>query len=85
MNDPAFVRRFVEALRPGTYLRIALEGELGAGDAIEVVTKPDHDLTVRDVLRIFTRDRQESGRLLDVPQISEAWKRWARGALRADR
>jgi MOSC domain-containing protein YiiM len=85
MNDPAFVRRFVEALRPGAYLRIAQEGELGAGDGIEVVTKPDHDLTVRDVLRIFTRDRQECGRLLDVPQISEAWKRWARGALRADR
>jgi MOSC domain-containing protein YiiM len=85
MNDPTFVRRFVEALRPGAYLRIAREGEIGAGDGIEVVAKPDHDLTVRDVLRIFARDRKESRRLLDVPQISQAWKRWAREALRADR
>jgi MOSC domain-containing protein YiiM len=78
MNDPAFVRRFTEALRPGAYMRIVREGEVGAGDAIEVVSRPGHGLSVRDVFRIYTRDRGESGRLLEVPQMSDAWKRWAR-------
>jgi len=78
MNDPGFVRRFTEALRPGAYMRIVVEGDVGAGDAIEAVQRPDHDLSVRDVFRIYTRDRDECGRLLAVPQISEAWKRWAR-------
>ena len=78
MNDPAFVRRFTEALRPGAYLRIVSEGDVGAGDVIDLVSKPDHDLTVRDVFRIYTRDRDESGRIVDVPQMSAAWKRWAR-------
>ncbi len=77
MNDNQFPRRFTEALRPGTYLRIIAEGELGAGDVIRAVGKPDTDLTVRDVFRIYTRDRQEAGRLLASPHISEAWKRWA--------
>ena len=82
MNDPTFIRRFTQALRPGAYLRIVAEGDVGAGDAIRVLERPDHDLTVRDVFRIYTRDRDECGRLIDVPQISEAWKRWARETLR---
>jgi MOSC domain-containing protein YiiM len=77
MNDKMFPRRFTEALRPGAYLRIVVEGELGAGDEIRVVERPDHDLTVRDVFRIYIHDYAEAARLLAVPQMSEAWRRWA--------
>jgi len=77
MNDAKFPRRFTEALRPGAYLRIAVEGELGRGDDIRVVEKPDHGLTIRDVFRIYTRDHRDAQRLLAVPRISDAWKTWA--------
>src|SRR5262245_4837695 len=49
MNDKTFPRRFTAALRPGAYLRIVVEGDVGAGDAIHVAEKPDHDVTIRDV------------------------------------
>ena len=42
MNDAKFPRRFTEALRAGTYLRIVVEGELGRGDEIRVAEKPEH-------------------------------------------
>jgi MOSC domain-containing protein YiiM len=77
MNDPKFPRRFTEALRPGTYLRIVVEGDVGAGDEISVAERPDHGLTIRDVFRIYTRDRDEVERLLAVPEMSESWRRWA--------
>jgi MOSC domain-containing protein YiiM len=77
MNDPQFPRRFTAALRPGTYLRIIVEGKLGAGDTIRVVERPDHDLTVRDVFRIYTRDHEEVRRLLAAPRMSDSWRRWA--------
>ena len=77
MNDKLFPRRFTEALRPGAYLRIVAEGDVGAGDEIQVVERPDHDLTIRDVFRIYTRDRHEVDRLLAVPRMSESWRRWA--------
>jgi MOSC domain-containing protein YiiM len=77
MNENTFPRRFTEALRPGPYLRIVVEGEVGAGDKIRVVERPAHDLTIRDVFRIYTRDRAEAGRLLAVPRMSESWRRWA--------
>jgi len=81
MNDPKFIARFTVALRPGAYMRIVKEGDVGAGDAIEIASRPDHGLSVRDVFRIYTRDRGEVGRLLDVPQLSEPWKRWAKEML----
>ena len=77
MNDKMFPRRFTQALRPGTYLRIIEEGDVGAGDEIEVVEKPDHDVTIQDVFRIYARDRGEIERLLAVPGLSENWRGWA--------
>lgn len=77
MNDQMFVRRFTEALRPGAYLRIIKEGDLSAGDEIRVIDRPGHDLTIRDVFRIYTRDRDEVERLLAIPQMSDSWKGWA--------
>jgi MOSC domain-containing protein YiiM len=77
MNDKMFPRRFTEALRPGALLRIVVEGDVGAGDEIRVVERPDHDLAIQDVFRIYTRDRHEVGRLLAVPRMSESWRRWA--------
>ena len=77
MEDKRFVRRFTEAGRPGTYLRISVEGELGAGDEVRVVERPDHDLTIGDVFRIYARARDEAARILSVPQMSSSWKGWA--------
>ena len=65
-----------------SYRRIVSEGDLAAGDQIRVVERPATDLTVRDVFRIYTRDRQEAGRLIANPGMSEAWKRWAADFLR---
>ncbi len=81
MQDKAFARRFGEALRPGSYLRIIVEGDIGAEDRIRIVERPDHDVTIRDVFRIYLRDRNEVERLLAVPQLSERWRRWAEGLL----
>ncbi len=78
MGDPTFPKRFIEALRPGAYLRILMEGDVGAGDEIEIVDKPDHGLTIRDVLRIYAFDHEEVERLVTNPQLSESWRAWAR-------
>ncbi|HEY7266851.1 MAG TPA: MOSC domain-containing protein [Solirubrobacterales bacterium] len=46
MGTQRFVKRFARARRTGTYLRIVEEGELGAGDRIQVVSRPDHGVTI---------------------------------------
>ena len=77
MNDKHFLRSFTEVGRPGTYLRILREGDVGAGDELRLVDRPDHGLTIGDVFRIYTRDRDDAGRLLSVSQMSSSWRRWA--------
>ena len=77
MNDKLFPRRFMEALRPGAYLRIVVEGDVGTGDEVRLIERPDHGLAIRDLLRIYAFDRQEAGRLLAAPRISEDWRWWA--------
>ncbi|MFQ5789891.1 MAG: MOSC domain-containing protein [Acidobacteriota bacterium] len=81
MGDPQFPRRFTQAGRPGTYLRIVVEGDLGTGDDIQILVRPEHSLTIGDVFRIFTRHQQEAEALLSVPQMSESWHGWARNQL----
>lgn len=63
VGEPRFVRRFTEAGRPGAYLAIVTEGELQAGDAVEIVHRPDHDVTVGLVFEALLRDRSRLGEL----------------------
>jgi MOSC domain-containing protein YiiM len=77
MNDKMFPRHFTEALRPGTYFRLLVEGTVSEGDEIRIIERPAQGLTIRDIFRIYTRDRAEVPRLLSVPRMSESWKRWA--------
>ena len=76
-NDKTFPKIFTKALRPGAYLRIIQEGEIGNGDEIKVIEKPKHDLTIKDVFRIYTKDRDEAERILEAERMSDAWKTWA--------
>ncbi|WP_431279058.1 MOSC domain-containing protein [Leifsonia poae] len=46
MHEPQWVKRFTVAGRPGAYLRIVHSGTIGAGDAIEVLSRPGHGVSV---------------------------------------
>lgn len=55
MDRPGFIDEFIDGGRPGAYLRIVEEGELGAGDAVKVVTRPDGAPSMADVMRAKTK------------------------------
>jgi MOSC domain-containing protein YiiM len=80
-DDPRMLKRFSAALRPGAYLRIAEEGELAAGDTVEIAERPDHDLTIAGFARAYLQDRDALPRLLEVPAVSELWRDWVAGRL----
>jgi MOSC domain-containing protein YiiM len=77
MGDQRFVRRFRAAGRPGAYLRVVAEGELGAGDPVELLHRPDHGLTVAEVARAYHGDRAMVPRLLEAPELADGWREWA--------
>jgi MOSC domain-containing protein YiiM len=76
-GDPSFVRRFALAGRPGAYLRIVSEGVAEAGDAVEVVRVPDHDVTMRLMMHAALVDKTRLPELLAAPGLIDDWREWA--------
>ncbi|MFF9039872.1 MOSC domain-containing protein [Streptomyces sp. NPDC014892] len=46
LGERGWGRRFTRQGAPGAYLRVIRPGEISAGDPIEIVHRPDHDVTV---------------------------------------
>jgi MOSC domain-containing protein YiiM len=76
MDDPYFLKRFAAARRTGTYLRIVSEGSIGAGDEIEVVERPSHDVTIGQFAEAYLGDRSQLSRLLAADRLSDHWRSW---------
>jgi MOSC domain-containing protein YiiM len=75
MGDNKFGRRFLAAGRPGAYLRIVEEGELGAGDAVEIVRRPGHDVTMRLMMHAALVDKSRLPELRAAELIPE-WREY---------
>jgi MOSC domain-containing protein YiiM len=78
MNDPSFVRRFARASRPGAYFRILEEGDLAAGDPVEVdlAALPDHGVTLRLVFDAILIDHSLIPQVLEAPQLIPSLREW---------
>jgi MOSC domain-containing protein YiiM len=71
------VRRFLDAGMPGAYLRVVTPGTIAAGDAIRVTHRAAQAVTVADVSRIKTVDRERASDLLDLPDLAHRIRDWA--------
>ncbi|SBT45985.1 MOSC domain-containing protein [Micromonospora auratinigra] len=68
---PDLIKRFTARAAPGAYLRVLREGELGAGDPVQVVDRPAHGVSVGYVFRATTLEPELLPALLDVPELPE--------------
>jgi len=53
---PRLMKRFTRRGASGAYLRVVEEGDISAGDAIDVVERPEHGVTIGLAFRAFTTD-----------------------------
>lgn len=77
-GDPQMVRRFAHAGRPGAYLRIIQEGELGAGDEVEILGRPDHGITIATVARAVISDEGALAIAATAPALPPDLAAWMR-------
>lgn len=78
---PSLVKEFTAAARPGVYLRILEEGDVGAGDGIEIVAIPDHDVRIAEAFRARLGERSLVSRINAATALPPAWHEWATKAL----
>lgn len=82
MNNPQMPALLVSHRRPGFYLRVIEEGEIGAGDAIKKIAEGPERVSVAEVdalLYLPGHPRDQLQRALRVPALSAGW----RGSLQA--
>ncbi|WP_329499335.1 MOSC domain-containing protein [Kitasatospora herbaricolor] len=54
LERAGWIKEFTRAALPGAYLRVIEPGEIRAGDRIEIVHRPDHQVTVAVSFRALT-------------------------------
>jgi MOSC domain-containing protein YiiM len=72
------VKRFLHSGRSGFYFAVVREGEVTAGDRVEVAARDARGVTVSDLIALETAeapDQRLLRRALEVPALPESWKR----------
>ncbi|MFI5317913.1 MAG: 3-alpha domain-containing protein, partial [Myxococcota bacterium] len=81
---PDIVKRFQRSGRTGFYFAVIREGEVGAGDPIELVEAAGDRIPVADAFRAATdraADRDLLRRLSELPALAEGWREEFRARL----
>jgi MOSC domain-containing protein YiiM len=79
LGDPRFPRRFQHVGRMGAYLRVVQEGDVEAGDAVAVISRPDHGVTLHTMLEALD-DEGAARSLLGAGYLPAFWRRIADSA-----
>ncbi len=87
MGVPTLPALLVAHHRPGFYLRVIAEGEVGAGDEIVRTRRGRHAMSVADIdalLYLPGRDTEALRAAADIPALSPGWQRSFRDLLAGD-
>jgi MOSC domain-containing protein YiiM len=78
LEREGWIKRFTQAAVPGAYLRVIEPGDIRTGDPVEIVHRPDHDVTVALVFRAMTLEPDLLPRLLVADALPEEGRELAR-------
>ena len=71
------VKRFLASERTGFYFAVLQEGEVGAGDPLELIEKSEGSVKVIDITRLYTREKHNVGllrRAIETEALPESWR-----------
>jgi MOSC domain-containing protein YiiM len=81
------VKRFLASGRLGYYVAVTREGEVGAGDEIQVIAQDPNAVPVSEIMRLYVakkygdRDLDSMRKALQVPSLPDDWKDYFREIL----
>ena len=73
------VKRFMASARTGFYFAVLQEGEVGTGDAIELIETSKDGFRLSDVTALYTHEKHNIGllrRAIEVEALPESWKNY---------
>lgn len=73
---PDMVKRFLASRRTGFYFRVLQEGEVAAGDTLELVSRDSNNITVTDITQLYTREKNDPALLHRATQLEALPDSW---------
>lgn len=73
------IKRFLQSRRTGFYFAVAKEGEVKAGDEIELASRDENGITIADITRLYAfekEDRETLRRVVKLDALSESWREY---------
>lgn len=73
------IKRFLQSRRTGFYFAVVREGKVEAGDAIELLTRDRHNVTVADITRLYAFEKDDWNtmrRAMEVEALPESWREY---------
>ena len=74
-ND--IIKKFLVSGRSGLYFKVLEEGDVQAGDEINLISKDENKVSIKDIVRIYAHDLQDKEvieRATRVEALPEGWK-----------
>lgn len=70
------VRQFMESKLNGIYFRVLKEGDVGAGDEVELISRDENNVRVKDIVQLVSSEGDEATirRAVHIKALPEAWR-----------
>lgn len=75
-DDPAIIKMFMKARRPGIYFRVLKEGNINVGDQLKLVGQEKVRVSVDELFRLTTEEipKERLAEILKVEALPESWR-----------
>jgi MOSC domain-containing protein YiiM len=83
-NRPDIVKRFLQSGRTGFYFAVLKEGEVTAGNTIDLLKRDENGVTVADIVNLYGRDASNQDllqRVSELPSLPQNWRDYFRKRL----
>jgi MOSC domain-containing protein YiiM len=73
------IKRFLQSRRTGFYFAVLKEGEVKAGDRIELISRDGNDITISDITRLYAFEKDDLAtlrRAVKLEALSESWREY---------
>jgi len=73
------IRKFLQSRRTGFYFAVLTEGEVKAGDAIELLSRDANNIAISDITRLYAFEKDDLEtlrRAVKLEALSESWREY---------
>jgi len=76
---PDIIKRFLQSRRTGFYFAVRKEGEVQAGDEIELISRDPNHISIPDIVRLYAFEKDDletMRRAIKVPALPQSWREY---------